>query len=119
MVDKENFVKDINVPGEEPIMIDGVDIIDCDYFYVEQETDQVKCDLSGEYCRENKNCYFKQLKHKEQECDKYENALDSIYQYIKTCICEYCISKKDVCVGCYHQDFLDIINKAKDTTNET
>lgn len=54
---------------KEQIIIDGVNIIDCDNYYVEQETDQVKCDLSGEYCRENKNCFYKQLARKTQECE--------------------------------------------------
>lgn len=54
---------------KEQIMIDGVDIIDCDYFYVEQETDQVKCDNYSGYCREHKNCSFKQLARKTQESE--------------------------------------------------
>lgn len=160
MTDKQIFVKDINVPRKEQIIIDGVDVSECE-FYVHYDYGKFPhgcslhkdmfglpacCDVA-DCC---KNCYFKQLQkekfenlnnrqmvesaenliyenseliknleEKKQECEKYEQALDSIYQYIKTCICEYCISKKDECVGCYHQDFLDIINKAKDTTNET
>lgn len=60
---------------KEQIMIDGVNIIDCNDYYVEQETDQVKCDLSGEYCRENKNCFYKQLLRKEQECEELKKRL--------------------------------------------
>lgn len=110
--------------NNEKIIIDAVNVGQCKYLNTFTDCDgyHYYCDLAddikNEYCEHYKNCYFKQLKHKEQECDKYENALDSIYQYIKTCICEYCISKKDECVGCYHQDFLDIINKAKDGKNE-
>ena len=61
---------------KEQIMIDGVDILDCDNYYVEQETDQVKCDLSGEYCRENKNCFYKQLARKTQECEELKQRLE-------------------------------------------
>ena len=75
MTNKHNFVKDINVPSKEQIIIDGVDIIDCDYFYVEQETDQVKCDNYSGYCREHKNCPFKQLARKTQECEELKNKL--------------------------------------------
>ena len=60
---------------KEQIIIDGVDIIDCDYFYVEQETDQVKCDNYSGYCREHKNCPFKQLARKTQECEKLNNKI--------------------------------------------
>lgn len=60
---------------KEQIMIDGVDILDCDNYYVEQETDQVKCNLSSEYCRENKNCLFKQLARKTQECEGLKEEL--------------------------------------------
>ena len=60
---------------KEEIIIDGVNIIDCNDYYVEQETDQVKCDLSGEYCRENKNCYFKQLARSEARVKELEEKL--------------------------------------------
>lgn len=60
---------------KEQIIINGVDILDCDNYYVEQETDQVKCDLSDEYCRENKNCFYKQLARKTQECEELEELL--------------------------------------------
>lgn len=60
---------------KEQIIIDGVDIIDCDYFYVEQETDQVKCDNYSGYCRQHKNCPFKQLIRKTQECEELKKQL--------------------------------------------
>ena len=61
---------------KEQIIIDGVDILDCDNYYVKQETDQVKCDLSGEYCRENKNCFYKQLARKTQECKSLKEQIE-------------------------------------------
>lgn len=67
---------------DKEIIVDGVNIIDCDYFYVEQETDQVKCDNYSGYCREHKNCPFKQLARKTQECEKYRKALDNVREYI-------------------------------------
>ena len=62
---------------KEQIIVDGVDVMECDYYYVDQETDQVKCDEFGGHCREHKNCYFKQLARKTQECEdlKEKNAL--------------------------------------------
>ena len=66
---------------KKQIMIDGVDILDCDSYYVEQETDQVKCDLSSDYCRENKNCMFKQLARKTQELEVICKSFDIEYAY--------------------------------------
>lgn len=54
---------------KEVIIVDGVNVLECDEYYIEQVTDQVKCSLSGRYCEENKNCLFKQLARKTQECE--------------------------------------------------
>lgn len=77
---------------KEQIIIDGVDIMECDYYYVEQETDQVKCDEFGGYCREHKNCDFKQLARKTQECEElkekykwYDHYKDSALLNKKLC----------------------------------
>lgn len=64
---------------KEQIVIDGANILDCDNYYIEQETDQVKCDLSGEYCRENKNCMFKQLARKTQECEELKKKFSKFF----------------------------------------
>ena len=77
---------------KERIIIDCVDIMECDYYYVEQETDQVKCDEFSGYCREHKNCYFKQLARKTQECEElkekykwYDHYKDSALLNKKLC----------------------------------
>ena len=67
------------------IIIDGVDVSKCKYF----DCDSIKC--KAEYyvrhgyeiveydsCRENPNCYYKQLKRKEQECNKLKQTLADI-----------------------------------------
>ena len=64
MTDKEN---------NNRIIVDDVNIIGCDYYYIEQATDQVKCDNYGGYCQEHKNCPFKQLARKKQECEELED----------------------------------------------
>ena len=73
--------------GEEQIIIDGVDIIDCDYFYVEQETDQVKCDNYSGYCRQHKNCPFKQLARKTQECEELKGIISDFISDNSTMYC--------------------------------
>ena len=57
---------------DKQIIIDGVDVSGCDYFNF---TDEHYCDeCSSEFgcavCDERTICYYKQLKHKEQECEE-------------------------------------------------
>lgn len=130
MTDKDKkFAKDINVPRKEQIIIDGVDILDCDNYYVDQETDQVKCDLSDEYCRENKNCFYKQLARKTQECEELKDArfnlnceIYSLNRYRKALdeIEKYCSNAQDPCQDNWTREkenfakiILDIISKVK------
>lgn len=72
---------------EKQIMIDGVDVNKCKHiqvaypknekeyfvfckaFYLENEDDF--CD-----CTEEPNCYYKQLKRKEQECEQLKEVLN-------------------------------------------
>lgn len=127
---------------KEQIIIDGVDILDCDNYYVEQETDQVKCDLSDEYCRENKNCFYKQLARKTQECEElkeqlkikdnensnlnkkyrqeqderrsYRKALEEIEDVIKTPCAEDCVYYElSRCYDCIKTSILNIIGKVR------
>ena len=123
--------------NKEQIIIDGVGIIDCDYFYVEQETDQVKCDNYSGYCREHKNCPFKQLARKTQECEELEKQLETSEEWrIKA---ESLNEKLELRNTCYRkaleeiekycgqnryagwvdiEGILDIINKAKGGEDE-
>lgn len=50
--------------SREPIMIDDVDVAECVYRAEE------KCILKDDGCYFFPNCYYKQLKRKEQECEK-------------------------------------------------
>ena len=78
MTNKENnFAKDINVPSEEQIIIDGVDVSACISFnkcngknlccYDDTREDKIPF---ANFCVENKDCYFKQLTRKTQECEE-------------------------------------------------
>ena len=69
---------------DKQIMIDGVDVSGCKY-YVENNgieaqgcyelTDLCECNNENEFCDNNSNCYYKQLKAKEQECKKLKEDL--------------------------------------------
>ena len=54
---------------DKQIIIDGVDVSGCVQF-IQEEKDC--CDLGGN-CKGWTNCYYKQLKRKEQECEELKN----------------------------------------------
>ena len=63
---------------DEQIIIDGVDVSKCIYF--QQEDDEYTCgaeECNGAIvaCRACDNCYYKQLKRKEQECEYLKKKL--------------------------------------------
>lgn len=66
MLEQYNFEKDIDVPSKQ-IIIDGCDVSKCTCF------DDGECLNPCETvtnCEASKNCRYKQLKRKEQECEK-------------------------------------------------
>lgn len=69
------------------IIIDGIDVSKCEYclkmtkYRCIIQRDVYKC-----LCEENPNCYFKQLKRKEQECEELKTMLkDLSYENQKFC----------------------------------
>ena len=52
---------------DKEIIIDDVDVSGCKHYDPEQ---YFKCNISCCHCEENPNCYYKQLKRKEQECEE-------------------------------------------------
>ena len=61
------------------IIIDSVNVAGC----VRLQDDEISCDLGGE-CKGWGNCYYKQLKRKEQECEKLEQTLTEIKEIAET-----------------------------------
>lgn len=65
---------------DKQIIIDGVDVSKC--IYLQQEDDEYTCgaeECNGAItaCRACDNCYYKQLKRKEQECERTKERLES------------------------------------------
>jgi len=78
---------------KEPIMIDDVDVSECPHIEYEhkwwdvagyERNSENVCALSFDknadfeedfLCQDNPNCYYKQLKRKEQECEKLKDEL--------------------------------------------
>ena len=54
------------------VIMDIADIAGC----VRLQDDEISCDLGGE-CKGWENCYYKQLKRKEQECKELKERLES------------------------------------------
>ena len=55
---------------DKQIIIDSVDVSGCTHY--RNYNDEFHCDLLSEplVCADNPNCYYKQLKRKEQECEE-------------------------------------------------
>ena len=94
----------------EPIIINGVDVSECihyknqtciaNYLFTNIPFSEAKCKISP-------NCHYKQLKRKEQKCEKYKNCLDEIKNINKDLLNDLC----DNCGwhntdGCDPEDFV-------------
>lgn len=54
---------------DKEVIINGIDVSKCVFNYSE-----ICCEIDEEYCFKDNNCYYKQLKHKEQECKKINST---------------------------------------------
>lgn len=64
---------------EEPITIDGINVTECKDFF------ESEC-FNGEkfrWCKDNSNCYYKQLKRKEEECEMLKSEIMQIDTYLE------------------------------------
>lgn len=106
---------------DKQIIIDGVDVSQCVY-RMKDEYNTCCCTSTKENegeeritayygCKYNHNCHYKQLKHKEQEFDKYKQALDEIEYYINN---QGINNKWNMRIQRFRISILDIINKAKE-----
>lgn len=61
---------------DKEVIMDGINVAGCKYFktYCRIAT---LCDYPGHLCEVTPNCYYKQLKRKEQEVDRLKSELDS------------------------------------------
>ena len=65
------------------IIIDGVNVSECECFSKYGHS----CDLMRPFgfCSQWVNCYYKQLKRKEQECERLKKELETVYDDCKGC----------------------------------
>ena len=83
---------------DKQIIIDGVQVQYCCYFDYENDGYEDSCYIHQNECSAQ-NCYFKQLKRKEQALEEIEKYLDAQQKYFD---------------GEDYHNLLDIINKAKE-----
>lgn len=129
---------------DKETIIDGVDVSECNYAILPKkqcpmksmpyakETNCIACkehNTKRNFCKNNPNCYYKQLKRKEQKCEelkfneknfridaarakmkasKYKQALDEIEEF-----CMVYSADHDTYEMVY-KDILAFINKAKE-----
>ena len=79
----------------EEIIIDGVDVSGCEK--LGETIDGITCGLGKRIrfaneiitkhnlCKNNPNCYYKQLKRKEQECEELKDKMKNCKKRMKDC----------------------------------
>ena len=95
MINKENnFVKDINVPSKEQIIVDGVNITSCCH----RKNNLCSCPHYKKECARNPNCHFKIVERQRKKIDKfYRKELELCQQLArKTQECEELKTEKEV-----------------------
>ena len=127
------YVKEIINMEHKPIYLDGVDVSKCRYFLKDTEgqdynTDEfVKgcCEAKGScigyefagygLCRGDKDCYYKQLKRKEQECERLKWYLKEIrYDELKA----FDIEWDEYETHCIDSEYSNIINLVEEALKE-
>lgn len=69
---------------DKRIIVDSIDVSECEFLWKEKSLKRfcnngnLNCD-----CNSNPNCYFKQLKRKEQECEELKEEIDDLKEIIQ------------------------------------
>ena len=100
-------------PDKEQIMIDEVIVSDCKHFCLEAQIPEIPlagssnicCEENiAKECKDNPNCYFKQLARKTQECEEYLKQRNNILEESKRYLEEIRkLQKSQFCVA-YEKD---------------
>lgn len=127
---------------KQEIIIDSVDVSECKNYNGSIVMDCLLYPLQTDACKNNPNCYYKQLQRKTAECEElkntlnkltrgvvipmqepevinlanhYHKALDEIEKYTIKEFCENCEADDypASCPTCEYKEYLDIISEAK------
>lgn len=93
----------------EKIIIDSVDVSTCKHYINSTHLDY-NCNKTpaSTYCKNNPDCYFKQLKRKEQECESLKLRFEKLYQFNKKLIA------KNFEIGCRYIRCKNLCNEIKE-----
>ena len=76
---------------DKQIMIDGVDVNGCKYYNPNIKMDCILYPLQPDACKNNPNCYYKQLARKEQECKELKEINSTLLEYRRHAVtCQEC-----------------------------
>ena len=90
---------------DKQIIIDDVDVAGC----VRLQDDKISCDLGGE-CNGWENCYYKQLKRKEQKCEELKEKVKKYGEINEQETKDYAELKAE------NEELKKIINEAKSSS---
>ena len=102
MTDKKNYIDGVDVTGCE-----WSGQFDLDINVICTSNSPKKCSA---YCKDNPNCYYKQFKRKEQECEEYKQTLTEIKEIAKNMNKE-CFYDDFDCMHCNMQNGCTYLNK--------
>lgn len=99
---------------DKEVILNGIDVSECEHRYAKEcmtvWASGGSHTLHKVLCHNSPNCYFKQSKRKEKECEKYEQALNEIEKYLD--------AQQKYFDGEDYHNLLDIINKVRGKIND-
>ena len=102
---------------DKQIIIDGVDVAKCRCFTSEWDFNNCGHICEGTECKYKRLWYKKQLKRKEQECNRYKQTLSEIQQDLE--FATYCESQEcgcddaNECLECTKKQILQKISESE------
>ena len=94
---------------DKQIIIDEIDVSGCKYMAIAPITP--KCSINDWTHCDGQNCYYKQLKHKEQECEELKKWKETVVElFERTCRCKYLNEENNHC-SFYNRKCIGAINQ--------
>ena len=105
---------------DKGIIVDSIDVSECEFLCKEKlpkrfcNNGNLDCD-----CNSNANCYYKQLKQKEQECEDLHNRTASIIYTLTGGRLSYSTYTLEACEQAYHDQLeIDVERATKELQEE-
>lgn len=101
---------------DRQIIIDGVDVSWCEHYtgnigYLIDKNWTCRAKIQGTKCEDWPNCYFKNWRRKEQECEELKEWKEKVVNlFNKTCRCKY-LNEENAYCSFYNKKCIGAINK--------